>query len=33
MASAFRSTSHDKRVSTLKTLLSVKRPPVMNPCL
>lgn len=33
MASAFRSTSHDKRVSTLNTLLSVKRPPVMNPCL
>jgi len=33
MASAFRSTSHDSRVSMVNKLLSVKRPPVKNPCL
>ncbi|CCE09606.1 conserved hypothetical protein [Bradyrhizobium sp. STM 3843] len=30
---ALRSMSHDARVSNLNRLLSVKRPPVMNPCL
>ncbi|MCA1427350.1 MULTISPECIES: hypothetical protein [unclassified Bradyrhizobium] len=33
MSIALRSASHDLRVSTLNTLLSVKRPPVKNPCL
>jgi len=33
MSSALRSASHDSRVSILNKLLSVKRPPVKNPCL